>query len=161
MLQQATGVGRQTGCTCHVHHNEAAVHAQELSSLLCCIKTPPAVPNLGPEPPPKPGTGPQAPKAGAAVLARNAGTEPEAPNAAAAEPDPKTGALPEVPKVGPALEAPKVNPVEGAEAPGAWDAAGPPNAKLDAEAAAGTGASCQVTLLAEGTLLMQHRASRS
>ena len=86
-------------------------------------------------------------------------------NAGDAELDPKTGALPEAPKAGPALEAPMVNPVEGAEAPAAWDAAGSPNAKLGAEAAAGTGASCQaealVTLLAKGTVAVQHRASRS
>ena len=142
------------------------------------------MPNVGPEPPPKPGiappapnagaaalapkpgTEPEAPKVGAAVLAPNPGTEPEAPDAGAAELDPKAGALPELdPKAGPALEAPKVKPVEGADPPGAWDAVGPPNAKLGAEAAAGTGASCQaevlVTLLAEGTGSVQHRASRS
>ena len=158
MLQQECAEwGCQTSCTCHVQHDEAAVLARELSSL----NTPPAVPNVRPEPPPKPGT---APNAGAAALAPKPGTEPEAPSAGAAELDPKAGALPEAPKAGPALEAPKVNPVEGAELPGAWDAAGPPNAKLGAEAAAGTGDSCQaevlVTLLARGAIAMQHHASQ-
>ena len=73
------------------------VHTEEISSLLCCITTPPAVPNEGPEPPPKPGTELEAQRAGAAVPAPKPGTEPEAPNAGAAELASKTGALPEAP----------------------------------------------------------------